>query len=223
MSQYSIIVGADQGELPFMVNRALAHVRLPSGSCIYAERPLEGDVMKYQHYNDFLPVPPDAVILARRYFIDFDSMHNNEIDARWHAYKLSRKGDVKYRIVDFDEKARAITWDISPAKQAPYEKTTSWVHEEQAKVSTLDIAEVDALCYEYRISLTVNQDLGEEVMWKAVSPRFSNVVMESPSRSRAVIQLLLLAHYQRNVLSYVSQDTINWILSNHSVSLKVGA
>ncbi|BBD52262.1 hypothetical phage protein [Enterobacter phage EspM4VN] len=86
-------------------------------------------------------------------------------------------------------------------------------------MSTDAYKEVDNLCNKFRISVTCNQDLGEVVQWTAQSPHFSDLVMRAETRSRAVVQLVLWAFYQRTPFSYMGQKAIDELLKSHAVEV----
>lgn len=222
---YHVIVGADQGDLFFTNNSVLAHAIIEEdGRYVFAEEGLTGTtVMHYQRYNDFIPLKPKDRVLARKLFVDFDNMHDKELDARYHAYKLIQKsmGRDMFRIDAVDNDAKTVDWYISIRASEPLNKVLPWSNPEQLFVSTTDYSEVDGLCNVHRISVVCNQDIGEELYWKAESPYFRGMTMYAKTRSRAVVQLVLWAFYQRNVHGYVSQGKIDEILNSHSSILVV--
>lgn len=222
---YHVIVGADQGDLFFTNHSELAHALIAdTGRYVFTGRDYDGSgVMHYQNVNDYLPLKPEDTVLARRLFVDFDNMDNNELDARYHAFALIQKslGKDMYRIEGVDAKAGTVDWFIGMKGLAPILKTTPWAHPEQLRVTTTDYSEVDALCCVHRISVTCNQDTDEQLCWTASSPYYRDMEMKALSRSRAVIQLVLWAFYQRQPFAYIGQDKIGEILKSHATKLVV--
>ncbi|AFU64404.1 hypothetical protein [Salmonella phage SKML-39] len=216
---YSIIVGPDPDGLFFAPLSYIAHARIGSHYA-YCTRGHDGsNVLHYSRFNDFLALQPEDVVLARRVFIDFNAMHNNEIDARYHAMRSMEGGDCIYRIDHFGKFVESIDWFISDKVMGERIVTTPWAHADQLRVSTDAYKEVDNLCNKFRISVTCNQDLGEEIQWTAQSPHFSDLVMRAETRSRAVVQLVLWAFYQRTPFSYMGQKAIDELLKSHAVEV----
>lgn len=214
---YPIIIGADQGDLFFRDEKFIAHAITPQGMSVYCvEHPDPAEYGLFHHVNGRLnPVPDDYIIRARRYYIDFNRMHNNEIDARWHAARnlVESNGNDAYRIVQFDEENKTITWNISSTRSRPREVVTPWTHKEQIPVSTSGFLEVEKQCNQNRISVVANSDYGEELYWTAFTPR-SALRMHAGTRSRAVIQFCLWELYRRNPGMLISPDTGDWLLMN---------
>lgn len=219
---YPIIIGADQGHLHLSEPSYIAYARAGGSRYVYCEHD-HGRGTGILHYtvNDttMVPLAPEDVVLARRIYIEFNAMHNNEIDARYHAMRSMEGRDCIYRIDHFSEFSQSIDWFISDKILGERIITTPWAHAEQLRVSTDAYKEVDALCNKFRISVTCNQDLGEEIQWKAQSPHFSDMEMWAETRSRAVVQLVLWAFYQRTPFSYMGQKTIDEILKSHKVEI----
>lgn len=217
---YSIIVGADAGDLFFAPLSFLAHVRIGGDFYSYGQKGYDDSgILHYSRLNDFLPMKPEDTVLARRVFINFDGMHDNEIDARYHAMKSAETHGGIYRLEAFDADKKKITWFISDKSLGERVVETDWENKEQLKVSTTDYAEVDKLCSKHRISVVCDSKDGEEVMWAASSPDFRNMTMKSTSRSRAVIQLVLWTYYQRNARTYMGQDEVDLLLTSHAVEV----
>ncbi|ACO94350.1 hypothetical phage protein [Shigella phage Ag3] len=223
---YSIIVGADQGHLRFTEPSYVAHARVGGVGprYVYCTGHLSGilhypNIRRSSNEGEYIPLEPEDVVLARRVFIDFNAMHNNEIDARYHAMRSMEGGDCIYRIDHFGKFVESIDWFISDKVMGERIVTTPWAHADQLRVSTDAYKEVDNLCNKFRISVTCNQDLGEEIQWTAQSPHFSDLVMRAETRSRAVVQLVLWAFYQRTPFSYMGQKAIDELLKSHAVEV----
>lgn len=217
--KYSIIVGPNPDGLFFTPLSYVAHARIGSYYA-YCTAPYDGSgVLHYGRLNDFLALQPEDEVLARRLFIDFDGMHNNEVDARYHAMRSMESQGGIYRIDQFSKSDKQIDWFISDKVLGERKVTTPWAHAEQLRVSTDAYAEVDLLCNKFRISVTCNEDLGEVIQWTAESPHFSDMSMVADTRSRAVVQLVLWAFYQRTPFSYVGQEYVNKILKSHAVEV----
>lgn len=216
---YSIIVGSDPDGLFFTPLSYVAHARI-GGHYAYCTHGHDGsNVLHYSRLNDFLALQPEDDVLARRVFIDFNAMHNNEIDARYHAMRSMESQTGIYRINGFSESDKTVEWFISDKVLGERIVTTPWAHAEQLRVSTDAYEEVDGLCNKFRISVTCNQDLGEVIQWTAESPHFSDLVMQAETRSRAVVQLVLWAFYQRTPFSYMGQKAIDELLKSHAVEV----
>ncbi|QIQ61934.1 ImpD [Salmonella phage bering] len=219
---YPIILGADQGNLRFSEPSYIAYARVGGAKYVYCQHD-HGRGTGILHYtvNDTMMVSlkPEDVVLARRVYIDFNAMHNNEIDARYHAMKGMEGHGIIYRVDHFDDFTQSIDWFVSDKVMGERIVTTPWAHAEQLRVSTVAYGEVDALCHKFRISVSCNEDLGEEIQWTAESPHFRGLEMRSESRSRAVVQLVLWAFYQRTPFSYMGQKGIDELLKSHSVEV----
>lgn len=212
---YSIIVGPDPDGLFFAPLSYVAHARIGSHYA-YCTRGHDGsDVLHYSRFNDFLPLQPEGVVLARRVFIDFNAMTRLELSERMFAMKCmeTMHGNIS-RIESFDaEKSKAV---LFTSDKVNGEKTT----EIFCGPDSLDSnGQIDFLCNKFRISVTCNQDLGEEIRWTAQSPHFSDMVMTAETRSRAVVQLVLWAFYQRTPFSYMGQKAIDELLKSHAVEV----
>lgn len=216
-NRYPIIIGSDAGNLFFLPLSSIAHARI-GNFYAYCEAPQDGsDVLHCPRLNRALQ--PEDEVLARRVFIDFNAMHNNEIDARYHAMRSVESQGGFYRIDQFSEATKTINWFVSSKGLGERNVTTPWAHAEQLRVSTDSYAEIESLCNKFRISVTCNQDLGECVQWSAESPHFSNMVMRAETRPRAVVQLVLWAFYQRTPFSYMGQEAVDELLKSHAVEV----
>lgn len=216
---YSIIVGPGPDELFFAPLSYVAHARIGSYYAYCTHGHDGSNVLHYSRLNDFLALQPEDDVLARRVFIDFNAMHNNEIDARYHAmHSMESQGGI-YRINGFSKSDKTVEWFISDKTLGERIVTTPWMHAEQLRVSTDAYKEVDDLCNKFRISVTCNQDFGEVIQWTAESPHFSDLVMTAETRSRAVVQLVLWAFYQRTPFSYMGQKAIDELLKSHAVEV----
>lgn len=219
---YPIILGADQGNLRFSEPCYIAYARVGGDKYVYCQHDCgRGTGILHYTVNDttMVPLKPEDVVLARRVYIDFNAMDNNEIDARYHAMKSMEGHGIIYRVDHFDDFTQSIDWFVSDKVMGERIVTTPWAHAEQLRVSTVAYGEVDALCHKFRISVTCNEDLGEEIQWTAESPHFRGLEMRSESRSRAVVQLVLWAFYQRTPFSYMGQKGIDELLKSHSVEV----
>lgn len=216
---YSIIVGSDPDGLFFAPLSYVAHARIGNHYAYCTHGYDDSNVLHYGRFNDFLALRPEDVVLARRVFIDFNAMHNNEVDARYHAMKAMEGHGITYRVDHIDDFTKSIDWFVSDKVSGERIVTTPWVHAEQLRVSTDAYKEVDNLCNKFRISVTCNQDFGEVIQWTAESPHFSDLVMRAETRSRAVIQLVLWAFYQRTPFSYMGQKEIEELLKSHAVEV----
>lgn len=220
---YPIIIGADQGHLHLSEPSYIAYARAGGSRYVYCEHD-HGRGTGLLHYtvNDttMVPLAPEDVVLARRIYIEFNAMHNNEIDARYHAMRSMEGRDTIYRVEKFSADTKTIDWFVSDKVLGQRNVITAWAHAEQLRVSTDAYKEVDTLCNKFRISVTCNQDLGEEIQWKAQSPHFSDMEMWAETRSRAVVQLVLWAFYQRTPFSYMGQKAIDEILKSHAVDVE---
>ncbi|BBK03806.1 hypothetical protein [Enterobacter phage EspM4VN] len=110
---YSIIVGPDPDGLFFAPLSYIAHARIGSHYAYCTHGHDGSNVLHYGRFNDFLALQPEDVVLARRVFIDFNAMHNNEIDARYHAMRSMEGRDCIYRVDHFGEFAQSIDWFVS--------------------------------------------------------------------------------------------------------------
>lgn len=215
---YPVIVGADQGDLFFRDDKFIAHAITPHGMSVYCVEHPDRNEYGLFHYVDgrLVPLPEDYIIRARRYFIDFNRMCNDEIDARWHAARILSEtgGKEAYRITQFDKINRTITWNIASARSRPKVVVTHCEHREQLKVSTTDFQIVEDLCNEYRITVAANPDFGEHLYWIAFMVGSSTLRMHAETRSRAVVQLCLWDMYRKNIGMLISPDTVDWLLTN---------
>lgn len=216
---YSIIVGPGPDELFFAPLSYVAHARIGSYYAYCTHGHDGSNVLHYSRLNDFLALQPEDDVLARRVFIDFNAMHNNEIDARYHAMRSMESQGGIYRINGFSKSDKTVEWFISDKTLGERIVTTPWMHAEQLRVSTDAYKEVDDLCNKFRISVTCNQDLGEVIQWTAESPHFTDMEMTAETRSRAVVQLVLWAFYQRTPFSYMGQKAIDELLKSHAVEV----
>ncbi|AYC62384.1 hypothetical protein vBEcoMSa157lw_00059 [Escherichia phage vB_EcoM_Sa157lw] len=210
-----IIIGADQGNLYFDTTGAIAHAILPTGISVYCVEHPDPAIKRlcYIHREKGLIVLPEGAIMrARSWPIDFNSMTAREIDARFFAYNMNRTlRNETQRVAHFDNETYTVTLEFRVLGEALQVKKTSWATE---GTFTNDYALIDRLCNRFRISLTANEDLGEYVSWTARSPHMNGIMMESGTRNRAVLQLLLLDAYSRNPLEYLSREQIDNALSH---------
>ncbi|WPJ72199.1 hypothetical protein DEEACLCL_00182 [Salmonella phage CRW-SP2] len=211
--KYSIIIGADAGNLLFMHDNFVARVRLfgmqipqevyclespdPAGGLVYVT---PGSLNNNPDFYATLPLPGDSTIMARRYPVPFEIMHDNEVDARWHALECFKKHGRIHRIDGVDVKNRLFKWYIENDKnKKPTLLTLNWEHKQQLKVCTIEHREVNKICEEYKVSVIYT-----EAGWQAQSALFSGIIVTNKNRNRAVIEMLLLAHYSRNPMLFIS-------------------
>ncbi|CAB5508953.1 hypothetical protein [Salmonella phage Se_EM4] len=230
-----IIIGADQGNLYFERSGVVAHAILPTGISVYCVEHPDPAVKRLCYVsreNGLIVLPEGAIMRARFWPIDFNSMSNREIDARFFAYNMNRtlKNETQrvvhfdnetqrvvhfdnetQRVVHFDNETHGVTLEFRTRGEALQVKKSSWKTE---GTFTYDYALIDKLCNQFRISLTANDDLGQYVVWTARSPHMNGIMMESETRNRAVLQLLLLDAYSRNPLEYLSREQIDNALSH---------
>ena len=214
-SKYSIIVGSQPDELFFAPLSYVAHARI-GAYYAYCKAPYDGsNILHYSRLNDFLALKPEDEVLARRVFIDFNAMSRLELSERMFAMKCmeTMRGNIS-RIESFDaDKSKAI---LFTSDKVNGEKTT----EIFCGPDSLDSnGQIDFLCNKFRISVTCNQDLGEAIQWTAESPHFSDMEMVADTRTRAVVQLVLWAFYQRTPFSYMGQKAIDELLKSHAVEV----
>ncbi|QIO03273.1 hypothetical protein HYQ37_gp068 [Salmonella phage pertopsoe] len=210
-----IIIGADQGNLYFERSGVVAHAILPTGISVYCVEHPDPAVKRLCYVsreNGLIVLPEGAIMRARFWPIDFNSMSNREIDARFFAYNMNRtlKNETQ-RVVHFDNETHGVTLEFRTRGEALQVKKSSWKTE---GTFTHDYVLIDKLCNQFRISLTANDDLGQYVVWTARSPHMNGIMMESETRNRAVLQLLLLEAYSRNPLEYLSREQIDNALSH---------
>lgn len=219
---YPVIVGADAGDLPFADPRVIAYARV-GASYVYCERREEDPSVLYYETStgQVMALPAEAEVLARRVPINFEAMMDEEIALRFEAMVKMLEGgpSCTIRIENIDLLNESVTWYIGRVGGKANLKVDSLWEGDDTPI-TRDPAAVSAFCEKYRISLTCNSDLGEYPLWTATSPYYSNLEMHSPNRDRAAIQLVLLAHYQRNVRAYFSPDQMAKILKSHSPELE---
>lgn len=220
--QYPIIIGADAGELPFAVPSIIAHARV-GGRYFYCEHDAGRgtNILHYERsYAVLEALKPEDQVLARRIYIDFDDMPDCEIEARWFAKELidsNTIGHAMARLESVDREAETAVWYLSARGETPVVETRTMVLKEGATSCINDNDMINALCDQYRINLFCDGDLGAEKLWTATSPWYTGMVMQSPNRNRAVLQLLLWALYSRNVNAYISQDNVDKILASHEI------
>lgn len=209
----SIIIGADAGNLRFLSPEFTAYVRLPDGREVYAVDSPNPDSDKLA-FDDprfvethMVDVPVESVVLARRYPVDFSKMDDNEIDCRWHAIVCSKKNKQIFRIVSVDKTKKEALWYIEePRGKPPTIKATPWNHTESAILAANNAYRINELCAEYLVSIIAPLAAQKHGVWKAQSSVFSMVEAENENRYRAVLELLILAHYQRDQRLFISFD-----------------
>lgn len=214
---YPIIVGADQGDLRFSEPSYIAYARV-GPRYVYCQRDhRNGTNLLHHTVNDttMVPLEPEDVVLARRVYIDFNAMTRLELSERMFAMKCMQtmRGNIS-RIESFDaEKSKAV---LFTSDKVNGEKTTEIFCGPDCLES---LSPIDTLCNKYRISVICNEDLGEEIRWTAYSPLFSDMEMEAETRTRAVVQLVLWAFYQRTPFSYMGQKAIDELLKSHAAEV----
>lgn len=209
----SIIIGADAGNLMFLHDNFVARARLPGIQtpqevyCIESPDPAAGLAYIKRGPSDngieeVAPLPADSIIMARRYPVPFEIMHNNEIDARWHALMCTKKHNKIHRIECVNVEERTIRWYIeSEKKKKPTLLTMFWENKQQLRVSTSEHFEVNKICEEYQVSVIYTED-----GWWAESALYNGIKVVNKNRNRAVIEMLLLAHYSRDPMLYISYE-----------------
>lgn len=212
MKNNFVIVGADCANMFFAPEHIVAHVRLPDYRCVYCfEHPNPSEErLAYVDIatQEITTVPDGSIILARRVPVNFSAMHDNEIDARWHALTLSKNSNFQdiYRVNNVSVEGKCIDWYIAIRGLPPEEKLTDWTNKQQRLVSTTDFAEVDRVCHEYRVSVICSPDLGCVDLWTARSQIYNGNECSHSNRSRAVIQTVLLGHYQADLRLFLTPD-----------------
>lgn len=214
---YPIIVGADQGSLRFAESYYIAYARVGSRYVYCGYDHGRGTGILHYTVNDTtsIPLKPEDVVLARRVYIDFNAMSRLELSERMFAMKCmeTMKCNIS-RIESFDaDKSKAI---LFTSDKVNGEKTTEIFCGPDSLES---LGQIDTLCNKFRISVTCNEDLGEEIEWTAYSPYFGDMEMRSKCRSRAVVQLVLWAFYMRTPHSYMGQKAIDELLKSHAVEV----